>query len=329
MAALKSGSILEPWIYNETDAKDHYTLIEVSHCGVCYSDIHMINNDWNVSKYPFVGGHEIIGRIKSIGDSVNNLNVGDVVGVGWQRSACLHCLDCLSGNENLCSVAYQATIVGHHGGFASHFLTDSRFVFKIPSGLDLLSSAPLLCGGITVYSALISAGMTSGNEIGVIGLGGLGHMAVLFAKALGNSVTVFTRSEDKADLAINKLGASHVIYSNEPLPKKLDNPPKIIINTVDHSLEWDKYIRLLDTDGTLTFVGNPGKITIPVELLLNKRKRIMASPIGGRARITEMLHIANKYNIRPIVEKFSLANVNEAIKKVKNNNIRFRAVLVS
>ncbi|MFW9928618.1 MAG: NAD(P)-dependent alcohol dehydrogenase [Candidatus Thorarchaeota archaeon] len=329
MAALNRRENLVPWKYAETEVKEYDILIDIICCGVCYSDIHMIDNDWGSSKYPLVPGHEIIGIVRECGNSVTHLRKGDKVGVGWQRSSCLTCETCLAGNENMCSVNYHATIVNHHGGYATSILTDSRFAFKIPEGMDSYKTAPLLCGGITVYSGLKIAGMTSGQEIGVIGLGGLGHMAVLFAKSLGNKVTVFTTSEDKEEFAITKLGANNVINTKNEIPRNLSSSLDVIINTVDHPLPWQNYIRLLREDGTLCFVGNPGDLNVPISLLLGKRRRIMGSPIGGRARIREMLLVANKFNVNPFIQKFPLNDVNDALKNLRENKIRFRAVLVN
>ena len=328
IAALEAKKSLSPWSYEiNEDLNNFDVLIKTIACGICYSDVHMIDNDWNSSKYPLVPGHEVIGTVQATGQAVSNLKKGDLVGVGWQRSACLACDDCLRGNENLCSVAYQATVVKNHGGFGSFMVTDSRFAFPLPTGLDIFTSAPLLCGGITVYSALREAGMKSGQKIGVIGLGGLGHMAVQFASSLGNQVTVFTTSDDKAVNAID-LGASNaVVTKNDKIPNDLPNKLDIIINTVDHPLAWERYLRLLGSDGTLTFVGNPGNITVPVSLLLGRRRRITGSPIGGRSRIVEMLKVAANYHIEPVIEKYRLSEANVAIGRLRDNKVRYRAVL--
>jgi uncharacterized zinc-type alcohol dehydrogenase-like protein len=327
-ASLTPNSQLVNWSYETQDElKNFESLIKVKHCSICYSDVHMIDNDWKASQYPLVPGHEIIGTVEKVG-SASNLSPGQTIGIGWQRSSCGKCKFCLSGNENVCSASYPdrtATIVNHHGGFASHVVFDSRFTFPIPSNLSLKETAPLLCGGITVYSGLKSAGMTSGQNIGVIGLGGLGHMAVQFAHKLGNKVTVFSRTEDKSDLA-HKLGADNVVITKDGLPK-ITERFDVILNTVDRPLDWNSYIKILEADGTLCFVGNPGNFELSIDQLLGKRRRVMGSPIGGRYRITEMLEVASKYDIKAMVEEFPLDHVNEAIEKLKRNDIRFRAVL--
>lgn len=328
MAVMEEKESLKSWNYTEIENLEPFNvLIEIQACGICYSDIHMQDNDWNASRYPLVPGHEIIGQVTELGDQVQHLSKGDRVGIGWQRSSCLQCEQCLAGNENLCSVAYEATIIKHHGGFASHMVVDSRFAFNIPKNLDSNLAGPLLCGGITVYSGLRSAGMTSGQDIGIIGLGGLGHMAVQFASKLGNKVTVFTRSKDKEEFAY-KLGAAYVVNTKDEVPRKLAYPRlDIMLNTVDRPMPWSHFVRLLKADGTLCFVGNPGKLEIQIGLLLEQRRRIMGSPIGGRAEIRKMLEVANRYKIHPIIEKFPLQEVNEAITKLRQNQIRYRAVL--
>lgn len=327
MAVMEEKEPIKPWKYMEKDNLGPFDiLINIKACGICYSDIHMQDNDWNISSYPLVPGHEIIGHVQELGDNIKHLKKGDRVGIGWQRSSCLQCEQCLAGHENLCSLAYKSTIVKHHGGFASHVVVDSRFAFIIPKNLESNLAGPLLCGGITVYSGLRSAGMTSGQDIGIIGLGGLGHIAVQFASKLGNKVTVFTQSKDKEEFAY-KLGADLVINTKEKVPRKINYPLDIMLNTVDRPMPWAHFIRLLKADGTLCFVGNPGKIEIEIGLLLDKRRRIMASPIGGRAQIRNMLQLADRYRIHPVIEKYPLQEVNEAITKLKQNQIRYRAVL--
>ena len=318
---------LEPWNYTSNELNAFDVHIEIDHCGICYSDVHMMDNDWGITAYPIVPGHEIVGHVKELGSQVTHLKKGDIVGVGWQRESCHNCFQCMKGNENYCTGKRGSTIVKNHGGFASDIVLDARFCFPIPTGLDLKKTAPLLCGGITVYHGLKAAGMSSGQNIGVIGIGGLGHMAVQFASKMGNNVTVFTTSKDKTEFA-HKLGAESAVLTKEGIPKTLPDGQKldIILNTVDHPLDWAGYVRLLNVDGTLCFVGNPGNITIDAGLLF-QRKKIMGSSIGSRYMITEMLNNVKKYNIGAIIEEFPLKDVNSAITKLKANNIRYRAVL--
>lgn len=326
-AAYEKSANLDPYQFDVTPVEGHNCTIRVLACGICHSDIHVIDNDWGMSEYPVIPGHEVIGEVVEIGSEVTNLKVGDRVGVGWQASSCLQCRDCLSGNENLCD-ENKALIIDSKGGFADYLIVDSRFAFHIPAGIETKVAGPLLCAGITVYSGLRYGGMTSGQEIGIIGIGGLGHLAVQFASKLGNRVTVFTTSEDKAEFA-REMGAQDAIVipkgSNPPEPdRKLD----ILLSTVPVSLDWAAYIEYLDSDGTLVMAGVPDEpLTIPLLSLLVKRRRVMSSPIGGRAMMMEMLSIADRFGIAPIVETFPFDRVNEAMDKVRENQIRFRAVL--
>ncbi len=327
MAAREKGAQLSPWTYDTPTLSAHQCLIKVKNCGLCHSDVHMIDNDWQMTTFPLVPGHEAVGEVVETGSDVAHLKPGMRVGVGWQRSACLQCKDCLSGNENLC--AQLTGVITHgHGGFADYLLMDSRFCFPLPEGIESKVAGPLLCGGITVYSALRHAGMTSGQEIGIIGVGGLGHMAVQFASRLGNRVTVFTTSDDKAEFAA-RLGASEAIVTRggQP-PESIKRPLDILVSTVPASLDWGAYMNLLGTDGTLTFVGLPDQpISVGIDKLIFQRRRIMASPIGGRAIIMDMLDAADRFGVAPIVETFPLSECNTAIEKVRTNTIRYRAVL--
>jgi len=326
-AAKEVGAKLETYNFEIESPRGYQCSIELEYCGICHSDLHIIDNDWGMSQYPVIAGHEVIGIVKEIGSQVNHLKVGDRVGVGWQKSACLQCKDCLNGNENLCDLS-QPLIVPGPGGFASYLLTDSRFAFEIPEGIDPKVAGPLLCGGITVYSGLRSAGMSSGQEIGIIGVGGLGHMAVQFAHKLGNRVTVFTTSADKAEFA-HKLGADRaIVVPKGQSPPKPDRLLNILLSTVPVSLDWGAYLEHLDSDGTLSFVGVADEpLNLPIFPLIMKRRRVIGSPIGGRGIMTEMLSVADRFGVEPIVEVFPFEKINEAIEKVRSNSIRYRAVL--
>ncbi|MGC8916671.1 MAG: NAD(P)-dependent alcohol dehydrogenase [Thermoanaerobaculum sp.] len=325
-AAREPGATLVPLEYELELASPFDVIVAVEACGICHSDIHMIDNDWRMSTYPLVPGHEVVGKVVAKGEAVEGLELGQRVGIGWQASACMTCPDCLAGNENLCD-AHQGLIVTGKGGFASHVKVDGRFAFPFPESLPA-EAGPLLCGGVTVYSALRYAGMGSGQRVGVIGLGGLGHMAVLFASRLGNEVTVFTTTAGKAGEA-EKLGASRAFVvgpgqSPPSPPYRLD----VLLCTVPYPQDWVAYLNWLGSDGTLVLVaGGPQPLKIPFWALLGKRRRIMASPIGGRAILAEMLDLAARFRILPQVEIFPLKDVNAALEKVRNNQVRYRAVL--
>lgn len=329
-AATSQGSTLEPKSIEVDPNGTTDIVIKVTHCGICHSDLHMIDDDWGMSNYPMVPGHEVVGEVVELGSAINHLKKGQRVGVGWQRSACLQCDDCLNGNENLCDES-ESTIANGYGGFADHLIIDGRFAFALPDGVASKHAGPLMCGGITVYSALRHAGMSSGQRIGVIGIGGLGHMAVGFASKLGNEVVAFTTSGDKFNEAASYGASEAVNITEENAFEKLTRKPlDIIISTVPASIEIEPYLHLLGSDGTLTFVGVPDKpLEIPVFPLLMKRRRIMASPIGGRGIMRDMLRVCDRHGVQPVIEEFAMSDINQALQKVRHNKVRYRAVVRS
>ncbi|MDH5404279.1 MAG: alcohol dehydrogenase catalytic domain-containing protein, partial [Candidatus Heimdallarchaeota archaeon] len=217
MASFNPKEELKPFNFQMEEPINNEVIIEIDNCGLCYSDIHMIDNDWRASTYPLVPGHEIIGKIIKTGEVATKYKLGEVVGVGWQKDSCLRCKLCSDGFENLCQSGNQGTIIGNHGGFATHIKLKDDFVFRIPEKLNSNTAAPLLCAGTTVYSGLISSGMQANQKIGIIGLGGLGHLATQYASKLGNQVTVFEKNDDKVDLAYD-LGADDIVITNPDVP---------------------------------------------------------------------------------------------------------------
>lgn len=333
MAARSTGDDLVPWTYEPNALGPYECLLRVLACGLCSSDVHMVDNNWGMSRYPLVPGHEVIGEVREIGSCVSELSVGDRVGVGWQRSACFQCQDCARGTEHLCNKGYQAVLADGYGGFAEQMVADSRFCFPIPGGLPSEVAGPLLCGGITVYSALHAAGMPLGQEpqeIGVIGLGGLGHLAIQFAAKSGNRVTVFTSSEDKAAAAAG-LGARQTILTQQDgRPATMpDRPLDLLISTVPSQLPWKAYVELVRPGGAVTFVGvPPGLASLPLDILIFHRRRLLTSSIASRAIIRETLEVAARLGVQPTIETFPLADVNHAIRRLRDNRIRYRAVLM-
>jgi uncharacterized zinc-type alcohol dehydrogenase-like protein len=301
----------------------------ISHCGICHSDIHLIDNDWFMSMYPLVPGHEIIGTITAMGKEVNGLSIGQRVGLGWQSGSCLNCEWCNSGQENLCKNNI-ATCVGRFGGFADFVYTDHRFAFPIPEKLDSETAAPLLCGGITVYSPLRIYNLMPHHKIGIIGIGGLGHLALQFAKAMGCEVTAISSSPNKETNA-RSFGAHHFIDSNnEKQMKSAQGTLDFILSTAYVSLNWITFINLLKPNGRLNFVGaSQGNVEIPVGMLVIGQKTISGSVIGGRAMIQEMLSFAARNNVKAKTELLPLSDVNNAIEKVRKNQARYRMVLQS
>ncbi len=327
LAAMARGGDLEPFAYRTPELGPHDVRVRVLACGICRSDVHMIDDDWKTSHYPLVPGHEVVGTVEEAGPLVATLKAGDRVGVGWQRGACFACRDCLAGLENLC--ASSRSLIGDgHGGFADRLVVDGRFAFPLPPSIPDDEAGPLLCGGATVYSALRAAGMAGGQEIGVVGLGGLGHLAVQFAARLGNRVTVFTGTPDKA-IGAEGLGASEVVAleAGRP-PRLLARALDVVLVTAPAALDWKGFLRLLGTGGTLSFVASEGSpLAFPADFLMFGRKRVTGSVIGGRGEIAEMLDVAARFGVRPRVEVFPLAEANAALRAVRRNAVRHRAVL--
>jgi alcohol/geraniol dehydrogenase (NADP+) len=326
-AATVARAPLQPFSYEPADLGPDAVEIAVSHCGICHSDLHLIDDGWKMSKYPFVPGHEIVGRVTAVGSSVAHLAVGQRVGVGWQRSACLACELCLDRQDNLCA-KQTATCVGHHGGFADRLRTDGRYAFPIPDDLDGAAAAPLLCGGATVFAPLRRYGVDATQSVGVIGIGGLGHIALLMLRAFGCEVTAFSSSASKRDEAL-AMGAHHFVPSTEARElHKLAGRFHLILSTVHARLDWITFLKTLRPNGTLCLLGSPpGVLQIPAAALFQGQKSISASEIGDRATVGEMLRFAAKHRIAPVIERTPLAEVNAAIERVRKNEVRYRMVL--
>ena len=330
-AALERGASLTPYSFDSGPLAPHECLVQVLACGLCHSDIHCVDDDWKVSRYPLVPGHEVVGTVIALGSAVEHLEVGARVGVSWQCASCGRCRDCTRANENLCD-DNRALIVDGHGGFADLVQVDARWAFPLPHALQTSLAGPILCAGVTVYASLRDAGMTSGQNIGVVGLGGLGHLAIQFASKLGNRVTAFTTSPDKADFA-RDLGAHESIVIGRDGAFPLPNPERklaILLVTATADLDWAGALEHLDSHGALSIASVPDKpLLIPVMPLQNKSRRVTGSNVGSRVVIEETLRIAADYNIRPIVQTFAMHEVNHAMEQVRANKVRYRAVLLA
>jgi uncharacterized zinc-type alcohol dehydrogenase-like protein len=302
--------------------------IAISHCGICHSDIHVIDNDWGTSGYPLVPGHEIVGTVAAIG-AASALRIGDRVGMGWQRSSCHECELCRAGHENLC-LKQEATCVGHMGGFARRIRADERFVFALPPGLESSTTAPLLCGGVTVFSPLRRWRVGAGAKVGVIGIGGLGHLALRFLRAMGCHTTAFTSSPDKAAEA-SRLGAEQAASStNAREIRAFTNTFDFLLCTVPVRLDWITYLQTLKPNGVLCLVGAPpGLLQIPPAQLLTGQRVICGSDIGSPGTIREMLAFAAQHGIAAQIETSPLAEVNTALQRVRDNRVRYRMVLTT
>jgi uncharacterized zinc-type alcohol dehydrogenase-like protein len=328
-AAHAAGAELLSYKYDPGDIKPNEVEIAITHCGICRSDIHMVDNDWCISQYPLVPGHEIVGKVTMTGSAVLGLNSGDRVGVGWQANSCGHCEWCLQGEENLCADS-QGTCVHRNGGYADRVRVNSRFVIPMPDGLDSERAAPLLCGGITVYNPIRTHGVNPASRVGVVGIGGLGHLALQFAHAFGAEVTAFSSSPAKETDA-RSLGADNFVNTRESKTlKKLAGHFDLILSTIEADQDWGAYVAALRPHGKLCFVGvPPGTLGLSVASLVSGEKVIAGSPIGSPRMIREMLRVAERHKVQAITERFPMAKANEAVVKVKRNQVRYRAVLAN
>ncbi|MCC9600427.1 NAD(P)-dependent alcohol dehydrogenase [Stieleria sp. JC731] len=302
--------------------------LSVEFCGVCHSDLSMKQNDWEMTNYPFVGGHEAVGRITKLGESVNGLEVGQRVGVGWTASSCLQCNQCQSGYQNRCADA-EGTIVGRHGGFADRLRVQAAWAIPIPDGVDSVDCGPLFCGGLTVFNPFVENNILPTARVAVIGIGGLGHMALQFANAWGCEVTAFSTSPDKEEEA-RQMGAHHFLNSrDEEALQSVAGKFDMVLDTVNAPLNFDAYINTLRPGGTFHVVGAVPKIEATTFPLLLGQKSISASPTGGIVRAKEMLEFCARHQIKPLIETFPMSQINEAMDRLAEGKARYRIVLKS
>jgi uncharacterized zinc-type alcohol dehydrogenase-like protein len=303
--------------------------IEITHCGICHSDIHLISNDWGLSQYPFIPGHEVIGKVAAVGSSVHSLQEGQRVGLGWQSNSCGECEWCTQGLENLCA-QMEATCVHRHGGYADRVRANVRFVIPIPEPLASENAAPLLCAGITVYNPLRTHGINPSSRVGVVGIGGLGHLAIQFARVFGAEVTAFSTSAAKEQEA-RTLGAHRFVNTRETKAmKEVAGSIDFLLSTINADQDWGVYIQALRPTGTLCFVGvPPSPVSVHAFPLVSGMRSITGSPIGSPHQLREMLDVAARHDVKAQTERFPMAKANEAIEKVKKNKVRYRAVLAN
>jgi len=301
--------------------------LKVLYCGLCHSDVSVLNNDWGNSLYPFVPGHEIVGEIIALGERAKGLKIGQKAGIGWNAGSCMYCSQCISGNHHLCGEV-GATIIGHTGGFADRVRAQWHWVFPLPEGLDISNAGPLLCGGITVFAPLIINDIKPTDHIGIVGIGGLGHMAIKFAKAWGCEVTAFTHSASKFDEA-RRLGADHVASSTDSssitaLAGKLD----MVLITANVTLDWNALISTLAPNGRFHIVGVVLE-PIPVVAfnLIVAQRIVTGSPTGSPSVIARMLKFAARHGIAPQVEHFPMSSINDAFDHLRAGKPRYRIVL--
>src|SRR5882757_1149452 len=274
LAVHAAGAQLVPYKYDPGDLKPHEVEVKISHCGVCHSDVHLIDNDWGISKFPFIPGHEIVGSIVGVGSEVKDRKNGERVGIGWQADSCGICEWCRQGDEHLCAKS-QPTCVGRNGGYADRIRVNSKFAIPVPKVLESENVAPLLCGGITVYSPLRNHDVRPSSRVGIIGIGGLGHMGIQFARAFGAEVTAFSTSKDKEEEA-KKLGAHHFVNTRDTgALKKVASSFDFLLSTVSADQDWQAYVAALRPKGTLCVVGAaPSPMQIQAFSLIGQQKAI-------------------------------------------------------
>jgi uncharacterized zinc-type alcohol dehydrogenase-like protein len=300
--------------------------VEVEHCGLCHSDLSMRDDEWGWSQYPAVLGHEVIGRVVAVGSAAKGVSVGQRVGVGWTASSCMHCRQCLSGDQHLCAEA-QPTIVGHRGGFARRVRAHWAWAIPLPEGLQTADAGPLLCGGITVFSPLVRYARPT-QRVGVVGIGGLGHMGVKFAAAYGCEVTAFTSSERKFDEA-RGFGAHHVVSTRDSAQvSKLDRTLDLLIVTTNVRLDWQAMLSTLAPNGRMHVVGVvPEPIPVPVLSLISRQTSVSGSPTGAPVAIGTMLEFAARHGIAPTTEHLPMSRINEAFERLRAGQAHYRIVL--
>ena len=334
-SAASATSPLAPTEIKRRDLTEYDVQIEILFCGICHSDIHQVRNEWShimPTVYPIVPGHEIVGRVIKVGSAVTKYKPGDIVAVGCMVDSDRTCPQCKAGLEQFCpnmtlTFNSQDKHLGGvtYGGYSTTIIVDERFVLRVPPNLDLAGVAPLLCAGITTYSPMRRWGVTKGKKVGVVGLGGLGHMGVKFAHALGADVVVFTSSPGKKEDAL-RLGANDVVVSrNKDEMQKHTNSFDFILDTVSADHDIDAYLNLLRRDGTLTLVGAPPKpLAISAFNLIMGRRNLSGSIIGGIAETQEMLNFCGEHDITADVEVISIQNVNEAYERMIKSDVKYR-----
>lgn len=336
-AAQAADKPLEYFEFERRDPTANDVEIEIAYCGVCHSDLHQARNEWGGTVFPCVPGHEIVGKVTRVGSKVTKYQVGDTVGVGCMVDSCRTCANCEDGYEQYCDNGFVGTYNGEDkhsggvtfGGYSNRITVDEDFVLKVSDKLELAGVAPLLCAGITTYSPLRHWGVREGHKVGVVGLGGLGHMAVKIAKAMGAEVVLFTTSPSKVDDA-KRLGADHVVISkDEEQMKAWRNSLDFILNTVAAPHDLDAYLTLLRLNGTMTLVGVPAEShpSPAVYNLIAKRRSLAGSLIGGIAETQEMLDFCAEHGITSDIEMIAMDDINEAYERMLKSDVKYRFVI--
>jgi alcohol/geraniol dehydrogenase (NADP+) len=320
---------LKPFEFDPGQLGPEEVEIKVSHCGICHSDLSMLDNEWGMSQFPFVPGHEVTGTVVALGTAAKGLKMGQRVGLGWTAHSCLGCHECLSGDHHLCATA-QGTIIGRHGGFADRVRAQWTWVRPLPETLDMSKVGPLLCGGITVFAPFLIHNMPSTARVGIIGIGGLGHMALQFANKWGCEVHAFTTSDSK-EAEARKLGA-HFVHNTKQdgVLKKLSRSLDLIISTINAPQDVSALLDTLAPNGCLHNVGAVLKpLEVPAFSLIAGQKSVAGSPTGSPTAIDHMLQFSARHSVAPIVEFFPMSKVNDALERLRSGKARYRIVLIN
>ena len=328
-AAMEAGKALELYEYEAESLSAEDVEVEVEYCGVCHSDLSMIDNEWGISQYPVIGGHEVIGRVAALGEAAKNkgLSIGQRVGIGWTAKSCEHCDACITGDQVNCLNGSVPTIA-NKGGFAEKLRANWQWVIPLPEKLDPASAGPLLCGGITVFKPLLMHNITATSRVGVIGIGGLGHIAIKILHAMGAEVTAFSSTPDKKQ-SILDMGADHVVNSRDPEElKKLAGQFDLIISTVAVDLDWQPYFAALAPRGKFHTVGAVMKpFDVPAFSLILGDRAVTGSSTGSPGQLRSLLKLASRTDIAPKVEFFPMSKINDALDHVRAGKANYRVVL--
>lgn len=334
-AALAAKSPLGSFRFERREPREHDVVIDIEYCGVCHSDIHQARDEWGGSIFPMVPGHEIVGRVARVGSKVKKYKAGDAVGVGCLVDSCRTCESCEEGHEQFCERGFVGTYNSRekdgsltYGGYSNVIVVNEDFVVRVPKGMDMARAAPLLCAGITTYSPLRHWGIEDGDKVGVVGLGGLGHMAVKLAHAMGAHVVVFTTSSSKAEDA-RRLGADEVVVSKDAeAMKKRQGTLDFIVNTVSAPHDLNAYLSCLKRDGNMVLVGLPEvPPTINPALLIMQRRSLAGSLIGGIEETQEMLDFCGEHGIVSDVEVIKMDQINDAYERMIKGDVKYRFVI--
>jgi uncharacterized zinc-type alcohol dehydrogenase-like protein len=327
-AAKAVGQPLEPFEYRSPEVGENDVRVSVTHCGVCHTDIHAIDNYYGVVDFPLVPGHEIVGYVSAVGAAVSGLVIGDRVGIGWQGRSCRKCEWCLKGEEQLCMDIVPSGTWVPYGGFSSSVVVDGRFAYPVPSAMPSQVAAVLMCAGVTVYSPLRTFVTGPAHEVAIVGVGGLGHLAIQFAHALGWQVTAISSSLDKKGEALG-YGADRFVDANDQASLgELNYRFDLLMCTASRGVSWELLLMALKKRGRLVLLGFPDVALNSTDLVVHELS-ITGSFIGNRATMREMLVFAQEHGIVPEVELMPMSRVNEAIQRVKENKARYRIVLVN